>query len=156
RTAGRFDSGRSERTVTSGALGIARSSADDGEDSRMDGPTHASHQAVAATWDCSCEADGTARSVMRPTNHPFKTTHPLPSPVKLALVPLNPTVGALADNAAMMAREIRTARDAGCDLVVFPELALCGYPPRDLLLQQGFLQACCDRAKELGEQHTRG
>lgn len=78
------------------------------------------------------------------------------APVKLALVPLNPTVGALADNAAMIGREIAAARDAGCDLVVFPELALSGYPPKDLLLQQGFLQACCDHAKQVGEQHTSG
>ncbi len=61
--------------------------------------------------------------------------------MKLALIQLNPTIGDIAGNAAKIAEWSAKAERAGADLVVFPELALTGYPPRDLLLQEGFLEA---------------
>jgi NAD+ synthetase len=76
--------------------------------------------------------------------------------VRIALVPLNPTVGNLAGNRALMCARIDEVRTAGANLVAFPELALCGYPPRDLLTQQGFVEACAREAKTLGEGFTRG
>jgi len=45
----------------------------------------------------------------------------------------------MAGNAAMIIDRIRAARESGADLIVFPEMALSGYPPRDLLLQGGFM-----------------
>ncbi len=59
--------------------------------------------------------------------------------VRLALAQINPTMGALADNAELILRVCGQARAAGADLVLFPELALCGYPPEDLLLKPKFL-----------------
>ncbi|MBX3390837.1 MAG: NAD+ synthase [Phycisphaeraceae bacterium] len=76
--------------------------------------------------------------------------------MRLALAQTNPTVGDIAGNAAAIAKSIEHAKDQGADCVVFPELALCGYPPRDLLLQGGFLRACVDAAKELGKKHSSG
>jgi NAD+ synthase/NAD+ synthase (glutamine-hydrolysing) len=76
--------------------------------------------------------------------------------MRLALAPLNPTVGDLKGNSALIIQGIEKARAAGADVVVFPELALCGYPPRDLLLMEGFIAACAAAAKAIGEQHTRG
>lgn len=76
--------------------------------------------------------------------------------MKLALAPINPTIGDLPGNAALIAEGIARAREAGADAVVFPELALCGYPPRDLLLQHGFITACAQEAKRLGETATQG
>lgn len=76
--------------------------------------------------------------------------------MRLALAQINPTVGDIAGNAASIAKWIAVAREAGAECVLFPELALCGYPPRDLLLQGGFLKACVDAAKDLGEKHSRG
>ena len=73
-----------------------------------------------------------------------------------ALIQFNPTVGDLAGNSARMAEMIGDARAQGAELVVFPELAICGYPPRDLLLHEGFVEACADAAKALGEQHSAG
>ena len=70
--------------------------------------------------------------------------------MRIALAQTNPTVGDIAGNAAAIARMIARARDGGADCVLFPELAICGYPPRDLLLQGGFLKACTDAAKEIG------
>src|SRR5271166_390935 len=52
---------------------------------------------------------------------------------------MNATVGDIAGNAAKISEGIRAARDARAELVLFPELALTGYPPEDLLLKEHFL-----------------
>ncbi len=62
-------------------------------------------------------------------------------PLRLALAQMNPTVGDLDGNAAKIRELIGRARDEEADLVVFPELALTGYPPEDLLLKPSFLDA---------------
>ncbi len=62
--------------------------------------------------------------------------------MKVALAQINPTVGDIAGNAALIAADIRRARDAGAELVVFPELAIIGYPPRDLLLKPAVIAEC--------------
>ncbi len=61
--------------------------------------------------------------------------------MKIAVGQINPTVGDLPGNRDSILRSIAEARQRGADLVVFPEHALLGYPPRDLLLQTGFLDA---------------
>ena len=60
--------------------------------------------------------------------------------MRIALAQINPVVGALKKNAALMANTYGEARSAGAGLVIFPELAVTGYPPMDLLLYSGFLQ----------------
>ncbi|MGH8661761.1 MAG: NAD+ synthase [Burkholderiales bacterium] len=62
--------------------------------------------------------------------------------MKIAIAQMNATVGDLAGNIARIADFARRARDQGANLVVTPELALCGYPPEDLLLRADFLEAC--------------
>jgi len=62
--------------------------------------------------------------------------------MKIAIAQLNSTVGDLSGNVARIADFSQRARAAGADLVVTPELALCGYPPEDLLLREDFLAAC--------------
>jgi NAD+ synthase (glutamine-hydrolysing) len=59
--------------------------------------------------------------------------------VRLALCQINATVGDIAGNAERVREGIRTADEAGADLVLFPELVLTGYPPEDLLLKEHFL-----------------
>jgi NAD+ synthase (glutamine-hydrolysing) len=59
--------------------------------------------------------------------------------VRLALCQLNATVGDIEGNAGLIRAGIRDAREAGAELVLFPELALTGYPPEDLLLKEHFL-----------------
>ena len=61
--------------------------------------------------------------------------------MRLALAQLDAVVGDLAGNRALIVDAIREARAAGADLVVFPELAVTGYPPEDLLLRPGFIKA---------------
>lgn len=60
--------------------------------------------------------------------------------IRLALAQVNTTVGDLEGNAELILRFLRKAEAEGADLVCFPELALCGYPPEDLLLKMDFLE----------------
>ncbi len=59
--------------------------------------------------------------------------------MRLALCQLNATVGDIAGNSKRIAEGIEAARRQGAQLVLFPELALTGYPPEDLLLKEHFL-----------------
>ena len=61
--------------------------------------------------------------------------------MRLALVQTNPVVGDLDGNRALILERLDEATAAGADLVVFPELAVTGYPPEDLLLRPGFVRA---------------
>jgi NAD+ synthase (glutamine-hydrolysing) len=79
---------------------------------------------------------------------------PLP-PLRLALAQVDSRVGDLEGNAERIGRDIAAARDGGAELVVFPELALTGYPPEDLLLKEHFLRATRATLDELAGA-TRG
>ncbi|MEO8809754.1 MAG: nitrilase-related carbon-nitrogen hydrolase, partial [Rhodanobacter sp.] len=72
--------------------------------------------------------------------------------LRLALAQHDFPVGAVAANAASVADLIGQARSGGADLVVFPELTLCGYPPEDLLLRPAFLAACDNELQSLAAQ----
>lgn len=60
--------------------------------------------------------------------------------MRLALCQIDPTVGELAANRDRIVDRLAEAREAGAELALFPELAICGYPPRDLLLKRAFLR----------------
>lgn len=62
---------------------------------------------------------------------------------------MNGTVGDLAGNSARIVELMAKARDSGADLVIFPQLALPGYPPDNLLLRSAFLAANQERLAEL-------
>ncbi|HET6775940.1 MAG TPA: NAD+ synthase [Acidimicrobiales bacterium] len=59
--------------------------------------------------------------------------------LRVALCQINTTVGDLDGNVARVVAALAEADDQGCDLAVFPELAITGYPPEDLLLKPGFV-----------------
>ena len=59
--------------------------------------------------------------------------------MKIALVQINPIIGDFSYNSGKIISWANKAREKGCDLAVFSELALCGYPPQDLLERQSFL-----------------
>src|SRR6266852_9390247 len=61
--------------------------------------------------------------------------------MRLALAQINPIVGDLDGNRALILERLEDAKRANADIVVFPELAVTGYPPEDLLLRPGFLRA---------------
>ncbi|MGI9082162.1 MAG: NAD+ synthase [Thermoleophilaceae bacterium] len=70
-------------------------------------------------------------------------------PLRAALAQMNSTVGDIAGNAARIAELTGRAREEGAQLVVFPELALTGYPPEDLLLKTHFLAVAGAALKDL-------
>ncbi len=59
--------------------------------------------------------------------------------MRLALAQINPSVGAIDDNVKLILSHIEQAKKSQCELIVFPELSICGYSPLDLLWQQGFV-----------------
>lgn len=74
-----------------------------------------------------------------------------PNRLKLAIVQMNPTVGDLAGNALAIVRTAQEAAALGADLVLFPEMALTGYPPEDLILVPAFRQAAWDAARQIAK-----
>jgi len=60
---------------------------------------------------------------------------------RVALAQINPTVGDLEGNVAKIRAGLEQARTLGCRLVAFPELAITGYPPEDLLFKSAFIEA---------------
>ena len=69
--------------------------------------------------------------------------------MKVALGQTNSTVGDLSGNAARMLSFARRASQAGADVIAFPELSLTGYPPRDLLEKESFLDQCEQHLEQL-------
>jgi len=69
--------------------------------------------------------------------------------MRVGIAQLNCVVGDLPGNAARILAAVAEARRGGADLVVTPELSLCGYPPEDLLLRPAFLAACADELARL-------
>ncbi|MDR3300253.1 MAG: NAD+ synthase [Candidatus Accumulibacter sp.] len=62
--------------------------------------------------------------------------------LKIAIAQMNAVVGDIVGNAARIVDFARRARERGADAMLTPELALCGYPPEDLLLREDFYAAC--------------
>jgi len=76
------------------------------------------------------------------------------SVVKIAIAQINCIVGDLAGNAAKILKYCEDARAAGANLMLTPELALCGYPPEDLLLREGFYRDCDKALQHLAREVT--
>lgn len=69
--------------------------------------------------------------------------------MKIALAQLNPTIGDIAGNVRQIRAAIKKASKKRCDLVVFPELAMTGYPPRDLVENAAFITRNLDALRDL-------
>ncbi|MBI4465410.1 MAG: NAD+ synthase [Acidobacteria bacterium] len=72
--------------------------------------------------------------------------------MKVALAQINTTVGDLAGNAAKIRHYARQARQGGAELVIFPELSLCGYPPRDLVDKPSFVERNRQELERLAQE----
>jgi NAD+ synthase/NAD+ synthase (glutamine-hydrolysing) len=72
--------------------------------------------------------------------------------VRLALLQVNPTAGDLDGNAALIVQAARRAQAMGADLMATPELALMGYLPRDLLMNQGFVRRAGEKLANLARE----
>jgi len=66
--------------------------------------------------------------------------------MRLALAQINPTVGDLEGNRRLIGDTVSRAAAAKADLVLFPELSVCGYPPRDLIFEEDFVERCVETA----------
>jgi len=76
--------------------------------------------------------------------------------LKIALAQLNPTVGDLTGNAERARTARAQAAEAGADLICFPELFICGYPPEDLVLKPAFIDAARRTVEELAGETADG
>jgi len=74
--------------------------------------------------------------------------------LRIALAQVNPTVGDLAANAALVRANVATAQEVGAHIVVFPEMVLTGYPVEDLALRPSFQIASQSAIAELAAQLT--
>ncbi len=75
--------------------------------------------------------------------------------MKIALGQINPTVGDFSGNAAKIIQFAHQARSAGAGMILFPELSVCGYPPRDLVERPTFVAQNRTTAEHIGVE-TRG
>jgi NAD+ synthase (glutamine-hydrolysing) len=76
--------------------------------------------------------------------------------VKIALAQINPTVGDFAGNSRLIRDYAGRAAELGAELAVFPELAVCGYPPADLLERRSFLDRAGETLKEIAASTAGG
>ena len=74
--------------------------------------------------------------------------------LRIALAQVNPTVGDLAANAALVRENFKSAQEAGAHIVVFPEMVLTGYPVEDLALRPSFQIASQNALAELAKSLT--
>ena len=74
--------------------------------------------------------------------------------MKIALCQINPTVGAINQNKKNILDSYNRALDSKADIVVFPELALIGYPPQDLLLRDRFIKNANNALEEIAQKSS--
>ena len=72
--------------------------------------------------------------------------------MKIALGQINPTVGDFVGNAAKVVQYATRAREAGAEVILFPELCICGYPPRDLVERESFVTRNRAVAEDIARQ----
>lgn len=99
-----------------------------------------------------------ARAVRAAPLRPAGGAFDLRLPVKIGLCPVNPTIGDFDGNAERCLEAMHAALDLdpGVELLVLPELAVCGYPPRDLLFRDSFLDGCVRCAEAIASGAPRG
>ncbi len=76
--------------------------------------------------------------------------------MKIAIAQLNPTIGDIQGNAAKILEAANRAASEGVRLLLTPELSLCGYPPRDLLLHPSFVETMAKQLAELASKLPEG
>ncbi len=95
-------------------------------------------------------ARGSASFAHRPPDPTMTAT------LSIAVAQINPRVGDLAYNLTRIRAARQAATRLGADLVVYPELCICGYPPEDLVLKPRFQEACRNAVLELAGETADG
>ena len=94
---------------------------------------------------------------IRYDGRPSLAAAPMTASLRIALAQFDYPVGAVRENATRIAAQIAQARDEyGADLVLFPELAVSGYPPEDLLMRPAFLAGCQEAIEAIAAACTGG
>src|SRR5688572_28401362 len=96
-----------------------------------------------------------SRSVFSATWESYPIGYSSTVSLSIACAQVNPTVGDVSGNAAIVRRTRDQAAALGADLVVFPELVLVGYPPEDLVLRPALVQAAAAALQELQQESAR-
>ena len=100
-------------------------------------------------------ADLVSRTTIEPVEARRALRPLVGSAVRLALCQIDTTVGDFAGNTARIVEGLARAEDARADLAVFPELAVCGYPPRDLLERPSFVREAARALSSLARRARR-
>src|SRR6476646_1784608 len=109
---------------------------------------------MQGSWATHAQVKGTRQRPQLKRRHASAKRRPMTGKLTIALAQLNPTMGAISANLAL-ARKAR-ASAAGADLILFPELFICGYPPEDLVLRPSFVEACRAATEELAKETVTG
>jgi NAD+ synthase len=80
----------------------------------------------------------------------------MPNTLRLAIAQINPHLGQIEDNLALIRAARAEAADMGADLLVTPEFSIAGYPPEDLVRKPAFLSACFKAIERLAEETADG
>ena len=75
--------------------------------------------------------------------------------LRVGMAQINTTVGDFAGNTQKIIKAIAEAKSLGVDLLTFPELAVCGYPPEDLLLKPQFIEENLKSVDQIVKQSSR-
>ena len=70
----------------------------------------------------------------------------------IAVSQINPIIGDFEHNSSLILDECEEARKSGCSLIVFPELCLMGYPPKDLLEKPADIEVLTEKIKQASAQ----
>jgi len=92
---------------------------------------------------------------LRERNKRVKTRH-MTDVLTIAFAQSNPTVGAIDANLAAARKIAKTCAENCVDLVLFPELFICGYPPEDLVLKQAFVESSMAAISDLAKDTADG
>ena len=71
--------------------------------------------------------------------------------MRIALAQIDPTIGDFVGNVRKHVEHVQEAKRRGAELVVFPELSILGYPPKDLLLKPAVIRLCAEAVAEIAE-----
>src|SRR4051812_35931440 len=71
--------------------------------------------------------------------------------MRIALAQINPTIGDIVGNLKKHLDAVKQAREEGGEVVLFPEMSILGYPPKDLLLKPAAIQLSADAVERVAE-----
>ena len=75
--------------------------------------------------------------------------------MKISLAQINPTVGDVKSNFKLIVKHAKIAQEAHAEILITPELSICGYPPEDLLLDTNFITECDESLIKIAKEFPK-